>query len=235
MTLERDATTGRYEPNPTQTDEIAELKKQLTAARTTIDDQQKHIDEASVTVDISERLFRTTSDVHKYFDDQHLRDLAEATLSDENRERRRRDLSPLTFTDEEWEAAIETQVEELLADRTLNGAREEGPLLRTLKMYNPKDKSIRQIPYEGQFNNIAGSLSDGLIRYERKGFKRVEPFICPAGDCNEEAAVVRSGKNEGTWRFSGYCSDDHFQRTELRAVGDLPGVVNRAAVSAPSS
>lgn len=227
---DRDPTTGQFQPNPTQTDEIAELKRRLNAAKDTIDDQRKKIDETSTTVDIRNRLFRSTGDVHEYFDTQYLRDLAEATLGTENRERRRRDLSPLKFDEEEWEAAIEEVVEDLLADRTLNGAKTEGPLLRTLKMYNPKDDTIRQIPYEGQFNNIAGSLADGLILYERKGFKRVSPFVCPSGDCNEEAALIGSGKNQGKWRFEGYCSDDHFQRTEKRNIGNLPGVVNRPTV-----
>lgn len=215
-------------------EKIKELEKALRVAKRDADKKQAALDELTPTIDLSERLFKTTDDVRAWFKDQALKDMAERNLVAENRIRQRTGLSALRYTDEEWEAAVELLVEELLEDRTLNGAPEQGPLLRTLKMWNPKDRSIRQIPYEAQFNNIAGSLADGLIRYERKGFKRIEPMICPAGDCGEEGAVFSSGKDKGKFQFQGYCSQDHYDRTERRAASAVPGVTNRASVTAPN-
>lgn len=230
MTTTTTPVTKKSDPDKTK---VKELQKQLRKARKTIDKQQAEIDDLSPTIDIRSRLFKTGDDVKKYYGDQKLRDLAEAQLVDENRIRRRSDLSPIRYTEEEWEAAVELVVEELLSDRAI-GAPEDGPLMRTLKMWNPKDDSIRQIPYEGQINNVAGSLADGVILYERKGFKRLDPFLCPAGNCDEEADIVSKGKDKGKWRWDGYCSEDHFLRTEKRNQAELPGVVNRASVSAGS-
>ena len=228
-TTARDPGTGKFVPPSSEHDQIVELRQQLKSANKALEEKQRLLNEASPTVDISHRLFRNVEDVYEYFDEQKLRDLAESTLVGENRIRQRTGLSPLRFEDDEWEAAIEQVAEELLADRALNGAKEEGPLTRTLKMYNPKDDSIRQIPYEGQFNNVAGSLADGLIIYERKGFKRVDPFICPSMDCGFEAVIITSGKEKGKWRYNGYCSEDHFNRTEKRNLADVPGLDARPA------
>ena len=216
------------------TGKVKDLQKQLRAAHKEIKSQQAELDEMSPTVDIRSRLFKKAEDVHEYFGKQKLRDLAEGQLADENRIRRRSDLSPIRYTDDEWEAAVEGVVEELLEDSVVNGAPTEGPLDRKLKMWNPKDDSIRQVPYEGQVNNVAGSLADGLILYERKGFKRLEPFLCPAGDCFEEADIIGKGKDKGKWRYEGYCSEDHFMRTERRNSAALPGISDRASVAAVS-
>jgi hypothetical protein len=216
-------------------EEIRQLRKELRAAHKAAERKQAELDELKPTIDLHSRLFETTEDVYNWFEEQQLKDMAEQSLVAENRLRQRRGLSRLEYTEEEWAQAIEDVVEDLLADRVLNGAPEEGPLMRVIKMWNPADQSIREIPYEGQFNNIAGSLADGLVTYQRKGFKQIEPMLCAAGGCNQVAARQAAGKNQGRLQFAGYCSQDHFDRTEKRNNAELPGVVNRTSVTAPNN
>ena len=70
--------------------------------------------------------------------------------------------------------------------------------------------TIEQIPMEGQINNGAGSLADGIVRYTRKGFKLTDPFLCPRAGCFQPAA-----NNEfNEWAFDGYCTELHHDEVE---------------------
>lgn len=194
-----------------QKDEIAKLRVE--------------IEEAKPTRDASAWLFETIEDVKAFYPMKHLRDLAQAELAAVNKVRMKEGYDRIQFTEEDFESSIDEILEGLLADRKM-GAREEGPLMRTLKMFAP-DGSLRQIPYEGQINNIAGSLEDGYRKYTKKNFKRTEPLFCPAQDCWEVAA-----QEEGTMLFTGYCSQDHFNRTEAGAgAPEVPGVTTTGAIS----
>lgn len=206
-------------------DMVKELRDELRKAELTIKKQQVEIDMLSPTVDASRWIWETPEDVKAFFTEQQLKDIAEASFKEVNRERVRNGYQPITYSDEEWAEGVDQAIEDLLTDAAA-GPPEVGPLARTLKMVNPKNGNLVQIPFEGQVNNIAGSLNDGLFRYEQKGFKRTKPMFCPSADCWQTAASG-TGSKKGSYLFDGYCSQDHFNRTERRDNADLPGVTSR--------
>jgi len=211
-------------PIVSDTDDVELLKAKLAQAAKQIAEQKAEIEASKPTVDIRHHLFETIEDVKKFYPAKYLRDLAQAELAAINKTRMKEGFDRITYDEEEWEAALAETIESLLADRSA-GAHTEGPLLRTLKMVAP-DGSLRQIPYEGQFNNIAGSLEDGYRKYTKKGFKRTDPMLCPSGDCWEESA-----KEKGEMVFTGYCSQDHFDRTEAGRSEEVPGVTTSAGIA----
>lgn len=83
--------------------------------------------------------------------------------------------------------------------------------------------TIEQIPLEGQINNTAGSLADGIVRYTRKGFRITDPFLCPRAGCFRPASVDEFNR----WSWGGYCSEKHHKEVEVDQDVDLAGVVIR--------
>ena len=205
-------------------DEVELLRAELAKAARKIEEQAAEIEAAKPTVNVERWLFESIEDVKAFYPEKHLKDLAAAEFASINKARTKQGYDRITYTDAEIDAAMEDILAGLLADRKA-GAHTEGPLLRTLKMIAP-DGSLRQVPYEGQFNNIAGSLEDGYRIYTKKGFKRTEPLLCPAGDCWEVAAM-----ENGQMLFTGYCSQDHFNRTESGGASTVPGVTTSGSIS----
>lgn len=206
-------------PTP-QADVVAELKRQLKEEQKLRETQEKELAALRPTVDIAGRLFRSTDDVRRYFGDKKIAQIVDAQIAFKQKVLNRQGFDRIKYDDEQMAEFVEEVLQAFVDDR-LAGPPEEGWLTRTLKMVAP-DGSLRQVIYEGQANNVAGSLADGLLIYERKGFKRTDPFLCPSQDCWEPAAVAASGKGKGKWLHSGYCSQDHFTRTEHGAQ-PVPG------------
>lgn len=195
---------------------IAALKKELAA-------KEKEIEQLRPTTTVAHRLFKTTKEVQEYFGEKQLKDMLKTRIAAENKKLNRQGFDRLQYSAEEQAELLEVILQEFV-DARLDGPPAEGWLTRTLKMVKPNGGDLVQVIYEGQVNNVAGSLADGLLVYEKKGYKRTDPFLCPAQNCWEEAAVVTSGRNRGKWEHSGYCSADHFERTEMgRQSQKVPG------------
>lgn len=206
-----------------QADIVADLKRQLADEKKARESDRKELEALRPTINIADRLFTTTADVRSYFGGKRIAELVKMRLAAENKRLNRQGFDRLDYSADELDALTETVLQGFLDDRELTTPPAEGWLTRTLKMVAP-DGSLRQIPYEGQINNVAGSLADGLLVYEKKGFKRTEPMLCPSQDCWVEAAVGAAGKGKGKLAFVGYCSEDHFKRTERGA--QLPAGAN---------
>lgn len=164
---------------------------------------------------IASFLFRTREDVIAHFGERVIDEKVADLIASENRERARKGYDRIKYGKKETEAKRNEFIDGLLADRDASQPPLEGWLDRTLKMLKP-DNTLVQIPYEGQINNVAGSLADGYVRYERKGYKRTEPMLCPTKDCWKESAMQGN-----VFTISGYCSQDHFDRTEKGQVDGL--------------
>jgi hypothetical protein len=228
--IEPEAAASEAAETADSTEDAEVLRAQLREAAKVIEKQKAELEANKPTVNIRHHLFETIEDVKAFYPEKQLRDMALAEIASINKTRMKQGYDPIRPDKEELAELITETMEDLLADRKVNGAPEEGPLLRTLKMVAP-DGSLRQIPYEGQFNNIAGSLEDGYRKYTKKGFKRTEPMLCPAGGCWEVSA-----EENGEMVHTGYCSVDHFGRTEA-GVGApvVPGVTTRGSISGRGS
>ena len=189
-------------------------------------------DEHRPTRDVMPFLMETADDVRKRFTPQNLEDLANAELVTINRERTKNGHWPLPALEGiELEKAIDEAIASLLADRAMATPPTEGPLGRSLKMVSPakggQPEQLRQIPYEPQINNMAGSLEDGFARYRRKGFKMADPSLCPTMDCSLKSVVGEDGE----FVYGAYCSADHRIRTERdSSQSEIPGVTSRNVV-----
>lgn len=204
--------------------ENEDLSRRLADAMKVIDDQDEKIDELRPTRDVTPFLLENAEDVRARFSDQALKDLANVERIQENRERNARGDFPLPQLEgKELKAAIDRAIDMLLADRDMAQPPITGPLDRVLKMVDTSD-NLRQIPYEPQINNMAGSLADGYERYRQKGFKMTDPLLCATKDCYNLAAVGADGE----WLFRAYCSADHEARTERDTTQtQVPGITNR--------
>jgi hypothetical protein len=228
--IEPDEAASEAAETAATTDDAEVLREQLRAAAKVIEAQKAELEANKPTVDIRHHLFESSEDVKKFYPEKKLRDMALAEIAAINKQRMREGYDPIRPKKSEMAGLIDDVMEDLLADRKVNGAPTEGPLLRTLKMVAP-DGSLRQIPYEGQFNNIAGSLEDGYRKYTKKRFKRTDPMLCPAGGCWEESAA-----ENGEMVHTGYCSQDHFNRTEAGVgAAAVPGVTTRGSISGRGS
>jgi hypothetical protein len=183
-----------------------EAAKAVLAAQVT--EQERQIEELKPTRDVAKFLFETPEDVVAHYGDKKLDEMLKATIAEENKARTKQGFDRTTYTPEEFAERKEALVADLLGDRTRWGPPTEGFLDRTMKMIKP-DGTLVQIPFEGQINNVAGSLNDGLFRYQQKGYKLTDPMLCPTKDCNETSAIKK-----GKWLYLGYCSEDHYRRTE---------------------
>jgi len=159
-------------------------------------------------------VFETASDVIAFHGEAHLREIAEDRLARADAEARKRGRPPQWEGDRQgWERRVAEVVAEI-AEETVGAKSKwvEDPgkatPQRTMKMVKP-DGNMVQIPVEPQINNGAGSISDPIERYKRKGFKLATPVRCALRDCWEPAEV--SG---GKLVFSGYCTEAHRQRKE---------------------
>jgi uncharacterized small protein (DUF1192 family) len=180
---------------------IAELESELASMAAEMEAMRP-------TKNVAAFSFKTADDVVALYGEDKIMAIVDSEIALENKKRVRDGYDRIRYSKEEKREKFDETVEALLLDRQLATPPREGWLARSLKMVKP-DGSIIQIPYEGQVNNVAGSLADGYVRYEKKGFKRTDPMMCPTVDCYEDA-LARDGK----WVFSGYCSEDHFKRTE---------------------
>jgi len=185
------------------------LTAENEALKATIAKQEKQIEELKPTKNVAPFLFDTPEDVVAFYGDKKLDEMLKATVAAENKTRTKQGYDRTVYTPEEFAEAKEALIADLLADRTRMGPPLEGFLDRTIKMIKPEDGNLVQIPLEAQINNVAGSLNDGMFRYEKKGYKRTEPMLCPAKDCWETSAI-----GKGKFVHSGYCSEDHYKRTE---------------------
>lgn len=189
-------------------DELAAAHARAAALEAELAEQARQIEAARPTVDVSKWLWESHEDVIEFYGMDKLREIVDQRIATENKKRTRQGFDRLSYTPEERQEMVGAVVAELLADRLASGPPEEGPLMRTLKMVSPAGELV-QIPYEEQVNNIAGSLADGRVRYETKGYKRTRPALCPAKDCFRPAAV-----EDGKFLYFGYCSENHRARTE---------------------
>lgn len=199
------------------------LKERADAIARTVE-LEAQVEELSPTADVSHFLMETPDDVRARFSDQQLKDLANEERIRENRERNARGDFPLPALEgAELEASIDRAIGLLLADREAARPPLVGPLDRVLKMVD-RQGQLRQIPYEPQVNNMAGSLADGYERYRQKGFKMTKPTLCPTKDCYNAAAIAADGE----YAYGAYCSTDHQARTErANTQTNVPGVTNR--------
>lgn len=201
-------------------DIVADLKAELKAVTDRNMELEERVNELSPTVDIRAMLFRTTKDVEDYFGPKKIDEMVKTRIAAERKAQSRQGFERKDYTPEDVAEIKAALLDSIVDDRVQSTPPDDGWITRTLKMVF--EGSLRQVIYEGQVNNTAGSLADGLLVYERKGFKRTEPMLCPAQDCWEEAAVATSGKNKGVALYVGYCSEDHYRRTE-KGAPPVPG------------
>lgn len=193
-----------------QVDErIAVLEAELDAAN-------EKIAELSPSASVAQFNFNSPEDVVAHFGTKALDEKVRHEIAIENKKRTRDGFDRIVYDDELFAEKRAEFIAGLLADRANSQPPHEGWLDRTLKMIKPNGVLV-QIPYEGQINNVAGSLADGYVRYERKNYKRTVPLLCPSKDCWNDS--LEDGK--GGFTFSGYCSEDHFNRTEKGQVDGL--------------
>jgi hypothetical protein len=203
----------------TEKDRIAALEAELAAAKAEAARYRPF-------VDVSNRMFSTVQDVRDYYGERKIRDIAGDELANINKTRLRQGLDRITYSDAEWEQAIDEKAQEILGDRT-RWVKTDGGARRTLKMVRP-DGSLTQIPVEDQINNQAGSLNDGVGRYKDKGFKLATvdgAILCAMEDCWEPSAV-----ENGQPVYAGYCSAQHRGMVEPRKVGQVDNVITAAQV-----
>lgn len=178
--------------------------------------------------DVSNMMFESPQQVIDYFGPKAMRDLATSELSDINKVRLRQGLDRVTYTEEEWEEAIQAKAAEMAQDR-FKHVPTEGGARRTLKMVNPNSGTVVQIPVEDQINNQAGSMGDGVNRYKDKGFKMAVDsegrILCPTENCWAPA----HGES-GAYTYGGYCSERHRLMVEPRKVGGVDNVITAGAL-----
>lgn len=204
-------------------DTVADLKAQLEEERKLRLAAEAEAKRLSPTVDIRGMLFRNTDEVREFFGPKKIKELVDTRLAADNKALNRQGFDRISLTKEEREEFTEEMLQSFIDDRRSVTPPIEGPLTRTIKMVTPDGLSLRQMIFEGQVNNTAGSLADGILVYQNKGFKRTDPMLCPSMDCWEPSAVVTSGKGKGRMEFTGYCSQDHYNRTESRQSRTVPG------------
>lgn len=177
--------------------------------------------------DVSDLMFDGPQAVINHFGPKYMRDLAASELADINKVRLRQGFDRVTYTDEEWETAIQEKAAEMAQDR-FKYVPTEGGARRTLKMVKP-DGTLVQIPVEDQINNQAGSLSDGINRYKDKGFKLAvdedRRILCPMENCYGSAHG-----SAGQYTYAGYCSEAHRLMVEPRKVGAVDNVITAGAL-----
>lgn len=175
----------------------------------------------SPTIDVTHRMYSTAEQALEKVPEDQLRDIAATELAEMNRGRQSKGHFPITWSDKEWAEGIQRAAESLATDSSGHVAL-EGPLGRVLKMVNPRNGTVVQVPIEDQVNNHRGSLRDSVARYTDKGFKiavvvldagtddeRIARF-CATMNCWSPASVDR-GSND---LLGGYCTEDHRDRTE---------------------
>ncbi len=165
--------------------------------------------------------------------DRYWTNRAEREWSEMTRARIRDGLEPFRIKDEP--EMFQETIDTLKAKEAASfDAEPDEPASRKIKLAiyrggkNAQDSengwlTIEQIPLEGQINNTAGSLADGIIRYTRKGFKITDPFLCPRAGCFKPAAVDAFNK----WQWDGYHSEAHRNEVEIDQDIDLTGVIVR--------
>lgn len=187
---------------------VLDPDERIAALEAELADKDAEIEALRPTKNVAHYQLDTREDVIAFYGQSKIMEVVDSQIALENKKRARDGYDRIRYTDEEKQARFEEAVESLLLDRQVSAPPKEGWLSRSLKMVKPNG-SLVQIPYEGQVNNVAGSLADGYVRYEKKGYKRTNPMMCPSVDCYDSAA-----EQGGKWLFSGYCSEDHFKRTE---------------------
>lgn len=215
---------------PVTEEMLAELKRENEALSVKLadairerDEFKEEADQNRPTRDTRHFQMTTPEDVFARFGKEKIYDLAQLERVKQNRERSKNGHFPLPELEgEQLERAVNATVADLLGDKERTRPPVEGPLNRVLKMVDKKG-NLRQIPYEPQINNMAGSLADGYERYRQKGFKMPDPMWCATQDCSEFALVNEAGE----FAFKGYCSQDHMNRTEREKDQPVPGVTNR--------
>ncbi len=226
-----DSATRATEPQSS----VAELQTEIIALQARNDELAEENTRLKPTTDITEILenrvaWLTTNTPEG---DQFWINRAELAWTDMTRERISRGLEP--FRIKEHPEMFQETIDDLKAkEATIHDAEPTEPPSRKIKLAiyrGGKDAfdseggmlTIEQIPLEGQINNTAGSLADGIIRYTRKGFKITDPFLCPRAGCFKPAAVDEFNK----WKWDGYHSEAHRNEVEVDQGIDLTGVVVR--------
>ena len=210
-----------------------ELEAQVIALTAERDDLADENQKLKPTIDIHEWLedrvaWLTTNTPEG---DRYWINRAELEWSTMTRERVRASLPPFNIKDEP--EMFQQTIDDLKTKaRTRAAAETTEPASRKIKLAiyrGGKDVhdsegghlTIEQIPLEGQINNTAGSLADGIIRYTRKGFKLTDPFLCPRAGCFRPAGIDEFQR----WQYKGYCSDKHYNEVEVDQDIDLAGVI----------
>lgn len=209
----------------TPTDLAADLEAENAALRAELEQAKADRDRYKPTVDISDFLWESPADVSKWYSDDELFDIEyNRTVLKVNKDRFKRGLPPLPEPDADQRKAM---IEE--AKRHMFAARQTPPRARpgrVIKMMHSNGRHIVQIPYEPQFNNINGSLADGIVKYQRKGFKQVDPFLCCRRGCMKPAS--RTADN--MFADGGYCGPEHRQEVEGRTFGESKNTMIEVAV-----
>lgn len=188
--------------------ELEAANADLATAKQALAEAEQKARQLDPTADVSGFLYTTREELIDFLGLDTIDSIVENQIATDNKVRTRQGFDRLTYSPAEKKSLRDQVIDELLSDREAAAPPSEGFLSRSLKMLSPSGALI-QIPYEGQINNVAGSLADGYVRYEKKGYKRVRPNLCPSTDCYREAVV-----ENGEFTFFGYCSRDHYLRTE---------------------
>ncbi len=214
---------------------VAELQTEIIALQAKNDDLTKENDRLNPTIDIhdwlEDRVAWLTTETPE--GDRYWINRAEQEWVKMTRERIASNLPPFDIKSEP--KMFQKTIDDLKAkEAAAYDAEPTEPASRKIKLAiyrGGKDANdsvggmltIEQIPLEGQINNTAGSLADGIIRYTRKGFKITDPFLCPRAGCFKPAAVDPFNK----WQWDGYHSEAHRNEVEVDQDIDLTGVIVR--------
>lgn len=200
------------------TDDAQQAAKRIRELERENADLTRKVEQYKPTANIRHLLFYDVETVAAYYTRQELADMVYEDMARQNMDRRQRGLDPIRFDDDELDDRIEEKKRQIVAAFTRPPTNRPG---RVITMYDPKTDTLRSVPVESQINNMAGSLADGVVRYQNKGWKYTDPFICARKGCRREAAL----NGDGEWAFEGYCSGEHRDQVESAHRSSAPAAV----------
>ena len=189
------------EPDAPVAPAVDELRAEVAALQKKNADLTREVVKTSKVVDISLFLSdpvawtdRTNPEGVKYWTNR-----AEAKFAADNMDRAKQGLPQFNINDhpEILDDLVEELKEEMRqrGDRPLGVPGEFPKIPRRIKMIIDRNgtPTIEQLPLEGQVNNMAGSMADGIMIYTVKGFKMTSPILCTRQDCYKPAALNPQG------------------------------------------
>ena len=234
-TPSRSVDEGFYDPIPTSDASVVELQAQVIELQGERDDLRAENEKLKPTINVLESITNRVAwlTTNTPEGDRYWLNRAEAEFKKTNQARVADNLPPFDIKD--FPEMLDDKITELKAKEAAAYAKEPSePPSRKVKLaiyrggedaYDSENGvlTIEQIPLEGQINNTAGSLADGIVRYTRKGFRLTEPFLCPRAGCFRPAATDDFNR----WAWDGYCTERHRNEVEVDQDIDLAGVIVR--------